>query len=77
MTIELSKETEQSLQVYLAQKGLKAEAMSEVVDEAVETFLFRQMFKGAHERNAGVDLDKAQADIEDAVDDYRRNQLSR
>ena len=77
MTIELNKETEQSLQAYLAQKGLKDDAMSKVVNEAVETFLFRQMFSEAHERNAGVDLDQAQADIEDAVDDYRRNQLSR
>lgn len=77
MTIELSKETEQSLQAYLVQKGLAEDAMSEVVDEAVETFLFRQMFREAHERNAGIDPEQAQADIEEAIDDYRRNQLSR
>ena len=77
MTIELSKETQQSLQAYLAQKGLDDDAMSAVVDEAIETFLFRQMFREAHERNAQVNVDEAQADIEDAVDTYRRNQLSR
>lgn len=74
MTIELSEEIEKSLQAYLAQQGLEADAMSNVVEEAVETFLFRQMFKEAHERNAGVDPEKAQADIEGAVDDYRSHQ---
>lgn len=71
MTFELSKETEQSLQAYIAQKGLK-NAAAKLVDEAVETFLFRQMFSEAHEQNANVDIEKARADIEDAVNDYRR-----
>ena len=77
MTIELSKETRQSLQAYLAERGLAEEAMSEVVDEAVETFLFRQMFREAHERNAEVDPEKAEVAIEEAARDYRRGQVNR
>ena len=77
MTIELSKETEQSLEAYLAQKGLKKDAMTEVVEEAVEDFLFRQSLHEAHERNAQLDPEVVEATVEDAVRDYRQNQLSR
>ncbi|CAN5896343.1 hypothetical protein BH24DEI2_BH24DEI2_22930 [soil metagenome] len=77
MTIELSKETQQSLQAYLAERGLAEEAMSDVVDEAVETFLFRQVFREAHECNAEVDPENAEAAIEEAVRDYRRGQTNR
>lgn len=77
MTIELSKETEQSLQAYLAQQGLKEEAMSDVVEEAIETFLFKQMFKEAHQQNAHLDPEETEALIEEAIDDYRSNLISR
>ncbi len=77
MTIELSEETKQSLQAYLAAKGLADDAMSDIVNEAVETFLFRHMFREAHEHNAGVDVDEAEASIEDAIREYRDKQISR
>lgn len=77
MTIELSEETKQSLRAYLAARGLADDAMSDVVNEAVETFLFRQMFREAHERNAGVDADEAEATIENAIGEYRDQQISR
>lgn len=77
MTIELSKATEQSLKAYLAQKGLEKGAMAEVVEEAIEDFLFRQSLREAHARNAHLDPEAVEATLEDAVRDYRQNQLSR
>lgn len=77
MTIELSEETRQSLQAYLAARGLTEDAISDVVNEAVETFLFRQMFREAHEHNAGVDVNEAEASVEDAIREYRDKQISR
>lgn len=76
MTIELSEELEQSLQAYLADRGLTEAAMTDVVEEAVETFLFQQTLKEAHERNAHISPEEAEAAIEQAVREYRRNQAS-
>ena len=77
MTIELSKETVQSLKAYLTQRGLHKEAMSDVVEEAVEDFLFRQSLLEAHERNAQLDPDEVETLVESAVKEYRQNQPSR
>ncbi len=77
MTIELSEETEQSLEAYLAQKGLKREALADVVEEAVEEFLFRQSLQEAHERNAHLDPEEVETIVEDAVREHRQSQLSR
>lgn len=77
MTIELSKEIEQSLEAYLAEKGLERDAMSEVVEEAVETFLFRQTFKEAHTRNAHLDPEEVEALVEDEVRKHRQRRLRR
>ena len=74
MTIELSKETEQSLEAYLAQQGLKKEAMSEVVEEAIETFLFKQMMNAAHKRNAHLDPEETEAMIEQVIKEDRQKQ---
>lgn len=77
MTIELSKETEQSLEAYLARKGLAKEAMSDVVEEAIEAFLFRQTFREAHERNADLGSEEVEAMAEEAVRKHRRDQHQR
>ena len=77
MTIELSKETEQSLKAYLAQKGLQKAAMVDVVEEAVEDFLFRQSLQEAHERNIQLDPEEVETLVENAVMEHRRNQPSR
>ncbi len=63
MTIELSKETE----AYLLQRGLKKEAMSEVAEEAIETFLFRQMLDKTGKRNADLSPEEAERLAEDVV----------
>lgn len=55
MTVELSKETEASLEAYLAEKGLRKDAMPDVIEAAIEDFLFRQAFQGSHERNAHLE----------------------
>lgn len=75
--IKLSKETEQSLEAYLEQKGLEKEAAAAVVEEAVEDFLFRQSLREAHQRNAHLDPEEAEAIVEDAVREYRQSQTSR
>ena len=76
MVVELSKETEQSLEAYLTQKGLKKDAMSEVVEEVIETFLFKQMLKASHERNAHLDPEEVEAMVEEEVRQHRREQHS-
>ena len=77
MTVELSKETEASLEVYLTEKGLRKDAMPGIVEEAIEDFLFRQALQRAHGRNAHLEPDEVEATVEDAVRDYRKRQLSR
>ena len=77
MTVELSKETQQSLEAYLAEKGLQKNAMPGVVEEAIEDFLFRQALRGAHGRNARLEPGEVEATVEDVVRDYRQGQPSR
>lgn len=77
MTIELSKETEQSLEVYLAEQGLRKEAMSEVVEEAIETFLLRQSLHEVHQRNAHLDPEEVEMLVENAVREHRQSQRRR
>ena len=77
MTVELSKEIEQSLEAYLAEKGLQKNAMPGVVEEAIEDFLFRQALRGAHGRNTRLEPEEVEATVEDAVRDYRQGQPSR
>lgn len=76
MTIELSKETEQSLEAYLVSKGLDEGAMSEVIEEAIENFLFRQMMRNAYERNAHLDPEATEAMIERTIKEDRQKQRS-
>ena len=76
MTIELSKETEQSLETYLVERGLGKAAMSDVVEEAIETFLFRQMMQSAHKRNAHLNPEATEAVIEQTVKGDRQKQRS-
>ena len=73
MTVELSKETEQSLEDYLASKGLDKGAMSEVVEEAIDTFLFRQALRDSHQRNAHLEPEEVEAIVEEAVREHRRS----
>ncbi len=77
MTIELSKETEQSLEAYLTERGLQKEAMSEVAEEAIADFLFRQALQEAHQRNAHLDPEEIEAMVEDVVREHRRSQRNR
>ena len=77
MTVELSKEIEQSLEAYLAEKGLQKNAMPGVVEKAIEDFLFRQMLGDAHRRNADLNPVETEAIAEEAVRDYRQSQPSR
>ena len=72
MTIQLSKETEQSLEAYLVERGLDKGAMSEVVEEAIETFLFRQMMNAAHKRNAHLDPEATERMIEQTIKEDRK-----
>lgn len=48
--------------------------MSEVVEEAIETFLYKQMMRSAHQRNAQLDPDEAEAMIEQTIKDDRQKQ---
>ena len=77
MTVELSKETEQSLEACLVEKGLRKNAMPGGVEEAIEDFLFRQALQRAHGRNARLEPEDVEATVEDAVRDYRQSQPSR
>ena len=74
MTVELSKEAEASLEAYLAEKGLRKDAMPGVVEEAIEDFLFRQTLADAHRRNADLEPEEAEAVAEEAVRNYRQSQ---
>ena len=76
MTIELSKETEQSLETYLLESGLDKAAMSDVIEEAIENFLFRQMMRNAHERNAHLDPEATEVMIERTIKEDRQKQRS-
>jgi hypothetical protein len=74
MTIEISKETQAQLEAYLVQQGLKKEAMSEVAEEAIETFLFRQMLDKTGKRNGDLSPEEAEALAEDVVAEDRKKQ---
>jgi hypothetical protein len=74
MTIEISKEIQAQLEAYLFQQGLKKEAMSQVAEEAIETFLFRQMLDKTGKRNADLSPAEAEAVAEDVVAEDRKNQ---
>ena len=76
MTIEISKETEQSLQTYLVESGLDKTAMSDVVEEAIENFLFRQMMQNAHKRNLHLDPEATETMIERTIKEDRQKQRS-
>ncbi len=76
MTIELSKETEQYLEAYLVEQGLKKDAMSGVVEEAIEDFLFKRMLDGAAKRNADLDPETAEDLIEGVIKEDRQKQRS-
>lgn len=74
MTIEISKETQAQLEAYLIQQGLKKEAMSKVAEEAIETFLFRQMLDKIGERNADLSPEEAEALAKSVVAEDRKKQ---
>jgi len=74
MTIELSKETEQYLQEYLLREGLQPDAASNIVNTALEDFLFREMLRQAHERNKDLNPEEAEALIADVIKEDRAKQ---
>ncbi len=74
MTIELSKETEQYLEAYRVEHGLKKDDMFEIVEEAIETFLFKQMMRTAQKRNAQLDTEETEAMIEQTIKEDRKKQ---
>lgn len=74
MTIEISKETEQYLEAYLLQEGLRKEAMSEVVEEALEVVFFKQMLDASARRNANLEPQHAEALVEHVIKEDRQKQ---
>ena len=76
MTIEISKETEQSLEAFMAQQGLSKDAISDVVEEAIEDYLFRQMMSANHKRNAHLDPDEVDNLVENEIRQHRQNKHS-
>ncbi|UCH24391.1 MAG: type II toxin-antitoxin system ParD family antitoxin [Trueperaceae bacterium] len=79
MTIELTQEQEEFVQQQLASGRFASEA--EVINEIFSLWQERErnvaevrsLLREAQTRNAGVDLEKAESVIEDAIRDYRRN----
>ena len=76
MTIEISRETEQSLETYLIESGLDKADIPDVVEEAIENFLFRQMMQNAHKRNLHLDPEATEAMIERTIKEVRQKQRS-
>lgn len=76
MTIELSKETQKYLEDYLIQEGLKKDAMPDVVEEAIESFLFKQMLYKSGKRNADLSPDAAESLMERVIQEDRQKQRS-
>ena len=74
MTIEISKETEQYLEAYLVQEGFRKEAMSEVVEETLEVFLFKQMLDTTARRNADLKPVQADALVKHVIKEDRQTQ---
>jgi hypothetical protein len=72
MTITISKETQQYLEAYLLQQGLDKEAMSDVVEEALEDFLFKRMLDTSAKRNADLSSEEAEALVEQVVTQDRQ-----
>jgi len=76
MTIEISKETEQSLEAFTTQQDLSKEAMSEVEEEAIEDYLFRQMMSPNHKRNAQLDPEDVDTLVENEIRQHHQEKQS-
>ena len=72
MTVELSKEAEESLSTYLSEEGLGRDAAPGVIEEALEAFLFRQTLQRGHALNEDLSIEDAEALAEKAVRAVRR-----
>ncbi len=66
-TIKVSAETDRSLRIFLAQRGMKKGALSTFVEEAVEERLYRLMVEEVQARNADVPEDELEDLVEEAV----------
>lgn len=66
-TIKVSAETDRSLRIFLAQRGMKKGALSAFVEEAVEERLYRLMVEEVQARNADLPEDELENLVEEAV----------
>ena len=75
MTVELSKEAENALNSYLSEQGLAQDAAPNIIEEALETFLFKQVLRQDHILNKDLAPEEAESLAEEAVRAYRKAQL--
>ena len=71
MTVELSKEAENALNSYLSEQGLAQDAAPNIIEETLETFLFRQVLRQGHTFNKDLTPEEAESLAEEAVRAYR------
>ena len=64
-TVKVSKDTDVSLRMFLAQRGLKKGDLSKFIERAVQKEVFAQTVAAVQARNEGV----PDAEVEKAIDD--------
>ena len=67
-TVKVSKNTDVSLRIFLAQRGLKKGDLSKFIERAVQKEVFAQTVAAVQARNAGV----PDVEIEKVIDDALR-----
>jgi hypothetical protein len=70
-TLSIPDETDRSVRIYLARKGLKKGDLSRFVDEAVRRQVFSLVVKDVKERNADADPDALNKLIDEALEQAR------
>lgn len=70
-SIQVSKETDESLRSFLAERGSNPNDLSHFVERAVRRELFRATVREVQERNAHGPEDPLQADIDQACAETR------
>ena len=71
-TIIWSKTTDEALQSFLGSKAANANDVSEFVEESVRWRLFDRTVQTVKERNASLDPDRVQDEIDQAVREVRK-----
>jgi len=70
-SLEVSRGTDDALRELIATRGGGEEDFARFVEEAVNTAVFRETVREIHERNADIDPDEIQKEIDDAVAEVR------